>query len=239
MHIHLAIVGFNRASSFTLNSIRRKLIRPAKREANVFSVSVTMNFARERVVNPRSGEDGFTELRVPTFMSGQSLRLFEQSEVDRKIAEIFLKAKENGNAWPEDNFNSLHNALRFLHVLRESYEQIPADADVVVFMRPDLKILDRLKIRDYLVFPHPFMVTPAWHRWGGTNDRVSIMSRKVAAEYFCRLDVLDSFLDSGNVFHSEKFLTYAMTNVPDYPVIRERFQRIRLGGLVQKEDFSK
>lgn len=238
LRVQVVVVGFNRSLSTTIGSIYENVLKPARDVYAEAKISFVLSTALGSIENPRSGEQGTPERDMPPGYWYDSLREFEQGQIDAVTESQFELAKRNGNPWPEDDFFSLRNVIRFLYLLDKAYDDVDRRADWVVFLRPDLECLDSLALLSYLALPKGSVVTPSWHQFGGLNDRVAILHKRAVRAYFQRFRIMKKFLKTGRLLHAETFLAFCMRGYPGAPIMSERFQRIRLGGRRHLEDFS-
>jgi len=89
----------------------------------------------------------------------------------------------------------------------DTYVAARANHDWVVRCRPDIR---------FTVFPEAEadrkgqLAIPRFCNYWGYNDRFAMMRSEIAPRYFQRLNILDSYLYLGGVFHPESFLKWCM-----------------------------
>lgn len=89
----------------------------------------------------------------------------------------------------------------------ETYVAGGGNHDWIVRCRPDIRFTE---------LPEPEsarsgqLMIPRFCNYWGYNDRFAMMRPEVAMRYFTRLDILDSYLHCGGVFHPETFLKWCM-----------------------------
>ena len=238
IRVQVVVAGFNRSLSSTIHSIYEKVIEPARAFDADTQVSFVLSTTLGSINNPRSGELGTPEQQMPVGYAHDSLLEWDQQDIDIATERQFIAAKRNGNPWPDDDFLSLRNVVRFLYLLDRAYDTVDRRADWVVFMRPDLECLDALDYSSHLSRPQRSIVTPSWHQFGGLNDRVAILPKRAVRAYFRRFRRINAFLKTGQPLHAETFLAFCLRDFTVAPVMTERFQRIRVGGRPHLEDFS-
>jgi len=57
------------------------------------------------------------------------------------------------------------------------------------------------------------LIVQKHNNWFGYNDQFGIMRYEVAERYFMRLNLLDSYIDGGGIFHPERFLNATMESL--------------------------
>lgn len=240
MKVAVCVGGFLRSMSDCWPSVESGLLAPLRNHQAECDIHLALSFSRERVENPRSGESGFAEHRVPTEVEATSTSLTEQSLIDEAIALELTAAQRQGNAWPDDPSGvALLNALRFLFVIKELSLKIRRrNYDLVVFIRPDLELMEAIDVVAYgIEFPRSVCV-PSWHSFGGFNDRFAIGDAISMNVYLSRWDQLRSWLLKGETFHSERYLASALKGLEVNPVISQKLVRVRLGGRRHNETFA-
>ena len=237
MKIALAFFGIPRSSDATFPLVRQNLIAPlnALGELRV----VYHLWRQDRIFNPRSGEDhALPQANYLPFLPFEGTL----QERPRHPPAIFERLKAHGDAW-QDGFHSLANMVLQLQSLMAVTERAAAaDADVVVFARPDLlyhQPVQRFHIDHVLEHPDSVLL-PDWEAWGGFNDRFAIAGTGAWRAYGGRILLADRFCaDTGQAMHAETFLRYAL----DFAgvavrTIQLRASRIRVDGRIQPEDFD-
>lgn len=236
LRIAIVFFGITRSLRFTLDSIARNLIAPA-RELSA-SVGLFGHFFRQnRIYNPRSGESGR--------LDPEEYRLLPLDQVEREppgecLADYPIEdLMQNGDFW-KDKFRSFSNLVHQLHslhrvtLLAEAYRP-----DIVIFARPDLHYLDPVSpwLRDLAQDPAPKVLVPDWAQWGGLNDRLALVrGADSIAAYGHRVGVMLNYCADGRMLHSEQLLKHALT---DHAVrmIPLHASRVRSDGRVVIEDF--
>lgn len=238
LRIAIVFFGITRSLRFTLDSIRRNLIDPAR--ALTPHVRLVGHFYDQaQINNPRSGEVG------P--LDPEEYRLLELDAVEREAPGPGLDAypvealKRNGDYWT-NKFRSFGNLLLQLHSLRRATTLAQAERpDIVVFARPDLYYHNSAApwLDELAASPDSQVLVPDWALWGGLNDRVALVRGEGAiAAYGRRAEVMQDYCADGRMLHSEMLLQFA---VRDYPVrmIPLYASRVRCDGRVVLEDFRK
>jgi hypothetical protein len=140
-------------------------------------------------------------------------------------------------AWQIGRYcHGIQTNLRQLWALRRVWEVFEAskiEADCIVRMRPDL---------DFSILPESpqadAIYIPKFANYWGYNDRFAYGGRELMKTYFKRLDLLDSYIDSGGMFHPETFLGWCLKG---FPVKRTNavFDSVRTDGSRDKPAYGK
>lgn len=236
--IAVCFFGITRSLSYTVGSIRRRILAPARR---VGTVRVFCHFFEQsRIANPRSGE--FGTLRADE----HALLAPDRLETEPPGACLgtwdFDALKARGDFWRDDNV-SLRNLVHQLH----SLDRVTALArawgpDLVVFARPDLRYHGSLMgaLRALAGETAPVVALPAWQGFErGFNDRFAVATAAAAPAYGGRAARMLDYCDArGGPLHAEFLLRYALEEagvaVRDLPVLASR---VRFDGTLKKESF--
>lgn len=244
MRIHIAIVGVNRALSQTYESLLRELT-PKLSARSKITWSLTLiappgNF----VNNPRAEEMGELENSIPTSMDHIPVLQFDQEEIDHELSQSNHERIAGESEW-SSHPESIRNLLRFLHALNATFEEAvaPRDPDFVVFCRPDLKILEPLRLDLWLaavrlltLFRQSVAILPSWGRSRGLNDRFAILSRKAAGKYFCRIGEWNELFTLRPTANAEKLLDYSLSDALVLNSIHTAMVRLRIGHVIDPTD---
>ena len=235
--IALAFFGITRSLRLTQGSVRRNLVDPARALGS--DVRLFGHFYdQERIENPRSGESG------P--LDRDEYRLLDLDVVEREppgdclALHSFDTLKAAGDPW-KDGFISLRNLVHQLHSLRRVTElALDWQPHLVIFARPDLYYHDPVTAYLGLLSEahRQWTLVPDWAQWRGVNDRFAIAKGDDAIRaYGLRANRLAEYCALGNAVHAERFLKFALADMPVrlFPL---RASRVRSNGMVVVEDFE-
>lgn len=107
-----------------------------------------------------------------------------------------------------------------------------ADYDVIVRIRSDLRFM---RFEMPLISHNPFVYTPWWSRWGGVNDRLSVMNEDAAELYFTTFTRLDEMLAAGAPLHPETLIAESLQSFFVRPLVAE-FNSLRMDGTMTPFD---
>ena len=239
MKISILFFGITRSLPWTIDSIRKNVVTPARKHGEV---TILCHFyQQDRIDNPRSGENGAQnpddyKLLSPDWVSLEPPgRCLSQWNFD----EIYRHGDIEG-----DNGKSLGNLIHQLHSLNCVTERALQDhPDLVIFCRPDLCYHDSFD--ESLQKAAPYKGERAWipyWQWhaGGLNDRFAIVrGEKAVRAYGQRILAVPSYLkETGRPLHAEKFIKYALKKASvRWGKMYVRASRVRLGGTVRNESF--
>jgi hypothetical protein len=239
MTIAICFFGITRSLPYTISSIEKNILKPARdlTETKVYShffnlVEVENERSREK---GRFGEDD--HLLLPN-----TWLCLEQPDACLQLYD-FEKLKEWGDSW-NDGFKSLRNLAHQLHSLKMVTEAALSDgADRILFCRPDLYYHDSLydPLKNSLSINRPTAFIPNWETHEGQNDRFSLCVGKAAIiAYGQRVNHMHEFcLNTYRPLHSERLLSFSLARAGiNIRKIDQRASRIRVGGVRNHEDFS-
>lgn len=240
MHIHVAVVGLVRSFSDCLPSLNKRVLSFLPRFPGI-SISSSFHLSRTKVSlrNLRTNEFGAPEYAVEHLLGNQPYFFFETKalrEESKSLLETILPSGE----WLEGGGRNLQNYLEALTLLKSANTQLrdfPADA--YLYVRPDLKMLDPFIPVPGMTISTQKVLTPAWGRWGGLNDRMAIVPQRYANDYFSRLDTVVDFVNENGPFHPERHLAYALRNIPNEARLRFEAIRVRTGGVLEDIDLKR
>ena len=236
--ITVCFFGITRSLKYTLPSIEKNIIRPARQHGNV--VILAHFFNQPSIYNPRSGERGHLDTEEHKVLQADQCVVEEPDSCLEfwKYSEL----KSYGDSW-HDGFRSMRNLVHQLHSLNEVTKMaLSGRSDVCLFCRPDLEYHDDLSalISQALAKPGPEIVLPNWQAHGGLNDRFAICAgREAAKSYGMRVQLMHQYCrETGLPVHSEKLLKYAAVagRIPTRTVFH-RASRVRFDGTIKQEDF--
>jgi hypothetical protein len=240
MKVALVFFGLARVMPSTVASIYQNIVEPIRAEGHEIEGFAAMNLV-EAIWNPRSGEFGVK------LNSGPSLDLpcdtFAYRKQKPELIERYLAfAKERKDMY-EDDFKSVSNVLYQLVSLRAAWSLVEASGktfDRYVFLRPDLRWLNPLAPADlFPLMDEKSAAIPAWHGYGGFNDRIAVCGAVAARAYGERVDLVEEYTRKA-ALHPERLVGYALSKVDgevcDLPI---RGVRVRSETEERKENFAK
>ncbi len=238
--IAVCFFGITRSLRHTVAAIEENVLGPARQ---VGTVTVHGHFFREtHIENARTGERGTVDPEEHRLIPFDTLTIEEPDVWIDRDWQDGLKA--NGDYW-DDDFSSFRNLIHQLHSLEQvTLAAIATRPDVIAFCRPDLWYHDSLGpgFRRAILAQTDVAFVPPWQHWqGGLNDRFAICAGRVAAEaYGCRIrSALHFVSQTGLPLHSERLVRFSlMTAGIRIKNLNARASRVRVGGVIEDEDFS-
>jgi hypothetical protein len=239
MRIAVIFFGVARGMSVTIPSIKRRIYACNPAGEFSFHTLASLNLV-ERITNPRTGEAGVPLDPAEAFLlDADAYALVRQN--DAAIAAALAAVKRQPDYF-NNEWISVRNSLHQLASLRRAWRFCldPGGFDYYLFLRPDLIYLDDIDLR---AITSGFqgsgnIALPAWHDWGGFNDRLALADAAAARHYAARLDLVPEYCAT-TVFHPESFLAHALEQggcrVGALPV---KAKRVRADGAIVQEDFA-
>lgn len=241
MKIAVCFFGLSRSLATTHESIARNVVEPCRRHGE--TVTLAHLYHQSHVQSVRSGENAALDPDDYRLLDLDAVAL--RFTVPSHLAGILEAMKPYGDAW-DNGFSSLSNLIRQLYSLSAAFKMAQLhDPDIVLFCRPDLIYHDSLEpVVQALVAEKGDMVAlPDWHHWkGGYNDRFALCRGMTAARAYAeRLHLVHDYVAAKRkALHSERLLRFALdrAKIPT-TIFRQRASRVRAGGLLVEEKFSK
>ncbi len=241
MRVAVIFFGVARAVPVTIKSIKKRVYACNPETDFSFYTIASLNMV-ERISNPRTGEKGVSVKPADALLlNADAYTLVRQNDED--IAEALAAAKLHGDLFDND-WISVRNTLHQLASLRRAWalslNLLHGEVDYFLFLRPDLLYRDDIRLKDLLprLGGSGNIALPAWHSWGGFNDRFALADAEAAQDYAERLTLVPEYCAKA-AFHPERFLSFALEKaqrgVCNLPV---RASRVRAHGAILYEDFS-
>ena len=236
--IVICCFGITRSLRHTIKSIRRNVIEPAG-DAPVFC-----HFFEQNQAIAVSGQ---TEGRVDVADAALlSPHWIETEAPGACLAQWkFDEICSYGDFW-DNNFISLRNLIHQLHSLHQvTQAALKAEADVVIFCRPDLKYHDSLapvlRMAGERDGQQDAVFLPSWQAWGGYNDRFAVARGSTAIKAYGQriTQVLDYCQATGSALQSERLVKHVLTQQDiNVRLIPNRASRVRASGFSVWESFG-
>lgn len=165
--------------------------------------------------------------------------LFLLEDLRRESAPLYDFALQRGE-WLGGSGRNLRNYLEFLTVLKKAGESLAdQDADVVIFVRPDVLVLDRFIPIPGLTLSREAVLTPQWGRFQGLNDRMAVIPQRFVQQYFSRITGVKEFIEQNGSFDPEKHLAWSLRQVPSRSSLSTELVRVRAGGVLAEKDLER
>jgi len=241
MRVAVIFFGVARGMRLTVESIKNNIYDCNPGEKFSFHTIASLNLV-DSIRNPRTGENGHSPNAAEVFLLNANLYALVRQD-DSAIAEAFSATRMQDDPFKND-WISIRNVLHQLASLRRAWalsmDFLHGDVDYFLFVRPDLIYHDEIDLTDILRGFHGRgnIAVPAWHSFGGFNDRFALADATAARHYAERLNLVPEFCAKAD-FHPETFLAYvlekAQCRVCRLPVWASR---VRAHGAIMDEDFG-
>ena len=239
MKIHIAVVGLARSLEFCYPSIERNIAGLMRLDPSIeISQSVTVSYSTHPLNNERTGEFQ-AATPDPEFVRSIDAKILPVETLREECASLFDFTLQAGE-WLSGSGRNLRNYLEFLTLLRKSAgtEQTNS-AEIVIFVRPDVFVLDRLFPVRGVTISKKAILTPRWGRFHGLNDRIAILPQKYVPQYFSRIETVRQFVTEIGPFDPEKHLAWTVRELPSRPTLGTELIRIRAGGVLSEKDMER
>lgn len=244
MRVCIALFGLNRSLPWTHRSIRENLMRPLKQYGAQVKLYGHFNMP-QMIQNARSGEivESFKNKGVQLLPFDHVILAPQKDEETADLLEKFKLHNLQSNDTTVNTHRNLINQYRSLHAVMQIIQNIDGDeVDAVLFARPDLEYLNPLISADVLpkVLDGNFdLLTPAWHRWGGLNDRVCLCDLHAAKIYANRISIIDEVISRKIPMNAESILLHMVRkNFLKNGDLSLQAVRVRASGYTVDEGFD-
>jgi len=241
MRIAVIYFGMVRERVKSLGSIWANLIDPNRRSGIDLMAIASLNLV-DIVQNPRTNELDIILNKDDIFQLDADLYILRK-QMDEEITDQLSLAKTRDDVY-SDGWRSIRNLLHQMASLHRAWRAMELLGynrfDAYLFVRADLRLLDQVDLsRLYQnLSSDKSILVPAWHSWGGLNDRLALAAPEAAACYALRLDSITTYCKN-HALHSETYLAWSLAQkgctVGELPV---RASRVRSSGHINDEDFS-
>ena len=233
--------GIVRDLSQTIGGIQNNIIYPLEASGASYVSIASLNMI-DQINSARSGEINVQVNSADCFKLGAD-RYILTPQRDAEISDTLAIAKTQADPFGNE-YASVNNLLHQLASLERGWKALhtlePRGFDFYYFIRPDLLYLNPFNYGDFqsrLDSPNSILV-PAWHSFGGLNDRFAVARWQAAEAYATRFSQAAEFCAT-QPLHSETFVAWAMArgacSVGELPV---EAKRVRANGTINNENFS-
>jgi len=237
--VHVMICGLARSLSICVPSINEKIIGSLARAPGIdVTWSFVLSYTNSPLNNPRTSETSPAQIDLDE-TTAENAALFELEDLRSRTSDLYSRILGFGE-WIGGSGRNLRNYLEFLSLLKIAGEEmLEGDSDAVLFVRPDVFVLDRFIPIPGLTISKQAVLTPSWGKFNGLNDRMAFVPRQHLPDYFFRLDSAEVFAQQIGPMDPEKHLKWALRNVPSRATIGTELVRIRAGGFPEKRDLER
>jgi hypothetical protein len=241
MKVATIFFGISRAATLTRDSIQKNLFLLPQNSTLTFTSFASLNLPK-KIHNPRAGEyianvDQSENFSIPA----DYFLLRDQSDSDISFWLKVAQSKQDtfGDGWVSVT-NLFHQLLSLRRAWSGLHALLPEGFDYYLFLRPDLLYLDPINVPELIrsVGGSDGIAIPAWHSFGGLNDRFAFAGAQAARDYANRLELSLTYCEKYPM-HGETFLAFALdrarSKVCEFPV---RGLRVRSNRLIKREQFD-
>ena len=236
--IAIGFFGITRSLKWTLPSIQKNIIAPARElgEVRLFAHL----YQQEHINNPRSGEHQSLDPNEYQLLNCDEVKLEQPGNC--LITENYEWILSHGDAF-HDEGKSLANLIHMLHSLQQVGRMMTAwKPDILVLARPDLTYQNDFSqvLIDQLKSPSNSLTLPNWQWFGGYNDRFAVCGPAAGYAYTNRKDLIKDYLKrTGGPLPAERFLRFNLHkgNI-SVKTCSLRASRTRANGIAVEEDFT-
>lgn len=253
--VAVCFYGLNRSLRHTIESVRALLYAPLREacvEVDTFfhtwSVEQLEDASAVMAVRKVTRLGGAAEeLALLRGLSLARHAISDQDAFDRSIAANLTDYANVDSRYVGVNFRNMLRQLESLRIVTElwgaeaSARRASADDEFytsVLYLRPDLRLLDRFDVPQLLGLSRSELLTPYWHQWSGINDRIAGGAPGVARAFGTRIELLSAYARVTFV-RSESFVKWVMltSHRVKLVLLATRAVRVRASGAVADNDF--
>lgn len=236
--IAICFYGITRSLRYTIESIERNVLSPAK---ELGDVRIFCHFFDQKYINnPRTGEYG--ELETEHHLLQPDELILEPP--NHCLEQWNFKLLGSFGIPRDADEQSLKNLIHQLHSLNLAFELASNwSPDVYLFCRPDLEYHDNFynELKETLSRNQTHIKVPLWQQYGGLNDRFAICKGLLAGEsYAQRIQASKDYIqDNNQPLHAESLLLYCLKKSQQKCLWTTlRASRIRADGGKKTENFN-
>ncbi|KAJ1454855.1 hypothetical protein M885DRAFT_521130 [Pelagophyceae sp. CCMP2097] len=235
--VAVCFYGLNRSLRHTLASIRGHVLQPL-REACVQADVFFHTWVGEGDASSLAAAQEELRLLNSSGLRGYAITDQVRWARDADLAQLMGLDKRYAGANMQNMLRQL-GSLKLVTQLWQAQASVGGDAyyDAVLYIRPDLKVLDKVDVDQLLALKPSELLTPYWHQWSGLNDRVAFAGVFAAAAFGLRYDAVQRYA-AMHFVRSESFLKWALARDATVSLspLSLRAQRVRATGVVADND---
>ena len=236
--ISICFYGITRDLSITYPSIKKNIIDPAKKYADV---KIFCHFFKnEYISNRRSGESKVKAKNNWEILKADKI-IYEKPNIFLKNINLDIHKLDD---FYGDDHQSIKNLFHQLYSLDKVFKLSKAfKSQLTLFIRPDLFYWESFEdvIKENLTTLKDYIIIPNWQSYNGLNDRFSICCSFYSASiYSGRINQISNFLkDTSHKINSEELLYYSIyKSNSKIKIIGHKASRVRSNGLMKNEKFE-
>jgi hypothetical protein len=230
MKIALIFWGLTRSLSKTINNIEEKILNHLKNNKIEYKIFLHTYYFEGNLDDRRTGERNikldFEEYKL---LKPDYFQIDNQDEIKKQInISKFLRFRYSYVQQTSENLIcALYSQMKATEMMEQSQEKF----DYVWFLRPDVIFRNAMPLHWLKWVNDNRFLVPNFAHCGGINDRMAILTPKLASIYGKRFLKLEEYgiLLRGQKISSERFLKWVMKNYKEKN-INYLFKRLRANG---------
>lgn len=213
--IIVGFFGLTRSLRFTVDSIQSHVLQPLNK-LGIPIVRIGHFNIPDRIDNPRSNESG-----LGVDVDEHLLLNLDHVVLERQNDALIANRLAVARGYPDpfgDGYTSIKNLCHQLRSLERLWSLVtslkPSSDALVLFLRADLLVIDRLNLeRDVVPLASGLvdLIVPGWQGWGGLNDRLAFCSMAAAKHYVGRGACIPEACAHIGALHAETLLSFAVS----------------------------
>jgi len=237
MKIALGFWGLTRSLKYTHASIQENILDVLKNNNIEYTIFMHTYCVDGLYSNPRAGEKNITlDNDEHKLLNADKIHIDNQDEIREKIN--LKKYRSRRDPW-KTNYKTVDNFILAMYsktCLCGMIHDAKIEYDYVLFLRPDVKYVNKLKINWFKTVTDRVICIPNFQLSKRFNDRFAITNMKNYLLYGSLFNKLHNY-SKRNPLHSETYIaTMLKKNGVRWVPVRFYFMRTRAGGKIDKRD---
>lgn len=234
--IALLFWGLVRSSKWTYSSLKKNILEVLEKNKIEYKIFFHTYFLKDKYNNKRANEINIKidnndyKILKPDYFSYD----WQEEELDKIKPSQYFPIKD---PW-SNNYNTFQNyvlALNSQKKVSEMFLNCREEFDYVIYLRPDVKFLNRFQPNWFNLCKINTILTPTFGNHGGLNDRYAMMLPNLISIYGYRFN----YLKDKNILTSEKLLKKIIENNKIKNIhLNIKFQRVRATGKIDIRDHN-
>ena len=233
MKVALCFWGLTRSLKFTIDSIKECVFKPLQEgniEYKIFLHTFTLNGLYQ---NPRANETNITlDFDEYKLLNPDFLQIDNQDQIKHEIK--IEQYHTLPDPW-DSGYSCLDNFVCAMFSKKQlglMVKESDIDFDYIVYLRPDVKFINKFDIRYFNLATKTHVCTPNFHLFPKLNDRFCLLQPCHLEQYSGMFNYMYEY-SCIYPLHSERFQYYMMVsrfkwNMRYIPI---HFNRVRANGL--------